>query len=228
MSANEPAKPVAPRVAIMPRVHRPLVAVCLLAAGMALALAGNVYQFTRQRHFEHDVDLMQRNHDRQIAELKEAVSGVLEQNLLRYDELSKEIRAINTSTLKQAKSEVKRNSSELARALERRQRDVVAQISDLRADLRQDTASKLSKISNDLQTTHSDLKHVASELATMNGRVDSNAEEIRTELAAAHADPAPQEQQAAPPAPKKKQFWSKLHPFRSLKKKPEVSETDEE
>lgn len=220
MSVNETTKP------IKPGGRRYAIAAGLLAIGMLLALAGNVYQLVKQRRFEHDVDLMQQSNDRKIADLKEAVSGVLEQNLLRYDELSKQLQAISTNTLEQAKSEVKKNSSELARALDRRQRDVVAQISDLRADLRQDTSSKLSKISSDLQSTHSDLKRVASQLETVNGKVDINSEEIKTELAAAHADPTPQEQVAPPP--KKKQFWSKLNPFKSSKKKAEASDSDEE
>lgn len=222
MSGNEPLKALAPRVRRFP------IAICLLGAGMALAIAGNVYQFVKQRHFEHDVDLMQRSTEHQMADLKEAVSGVLEQNLLRYDELSKQIQSVSSSTLEQAKSEVKKNTSELARALDRRHRDLVTQLSDMRADLRQDTVSKLNKISADLQNTHSDLRRVATQLDTMNVKVETNSDEIKSELAAAHtSEPAPQEQAAPPPKPKK-QFWSKLNPFKSSKRKQEVSETDVE
>src|ERR1700719_155923 len=113
-----------------------------LFLGIILALAGNVYQFVRARHFEHDVELMQKSTQRQIADAKEAISGVLEQNLLRYDELNKQLQGVTTTTLEQARSEVKRSRSELSKTMERRHQEVVTQLSDLRSDLREDTASK--------------------------------------------------------------------------------------
>src|ERR1700730_13433980 len=115
----------------------------LLFLGMLLALAGNVYQFLRAERFEHDVELMQRSTQRQVADVKEAMSGVLEQNLLRYDELRKKLQGVTATTLEQARSEVKRSRSELARTMDRRHQEVVTQLSDLRSDLKDDTASKL-------------------------------------------------------------------------------------
>src|SRR5579864_5587126 len=90
-------------------------AVPVLFLGMLLALAGNVYQFLRAERFEHDVELMQKSTQRQVTDVKEAMSAVLEQNLLRYDELSKQLQGVTATTLEQAKSEVKRSRSELAK-----------------------------------------------------------------------------------------------------------------
>ena len=59
------------------------VVVPLLFLGMLLAVAGNVYQFLRAERFEHDVELMQKSMQRQVTDVKEAISAVLEQNLLR-------------------------------------------------------------------------------------------------------------------------------------------------
>jgi hypothetical protein len=104
----------------------------LLFLGMLSALAGNVYQFLKAERFEHDVDLMQKSTQRQIADVKEAVSGVLEQNLLRYDELSKQLQGVTATTLDQARYEVKRSRSELARTIDRRHQEVVTQLSDFK------------------------------------------------------------------------------------------------
>jgi hypothetical protein len=188
------------------------VATSLLLPGIVLALAGNVYQVIRQQRLEHELDLGHRSTERQIADVKEAVSGVLQQDLLRYDELTKQLQAISTTAVEQAKSEVKRNSSELAKTFARRHQDVLTQLSDLRSDLRQDTAFKLTQVSSDLQKTDSNLKRVVSELDTMKGKVESNSEELEEQLAAAPAARPEHEL-----APKKKKFWSKLNPFSKMK-----------
>src|ERR1700676_3892794 len=137
----------------------------LLFAGMLFALAGNVYQALKAARFEHHVDLMQKSTQRQIADVKEAVSGVLEQNLLRYDELNKQLQSVSATAVeqtkaevKQAEAEVKRSRSELAKTVEQRHQEVVTQLSDLRSDLREDTASKLSQISSNLERTGSQLQ----------------------------------------------------------------------
>jgi methyl-accepting chemotaxis protein len=194
---------------------------------MLLALAGNVYQFLRAERFEHDVELMQKSMQRQVADVKEAVSGVLEQNLLRYDELSKQLQGVTATTLEQARSEVKRSRSELARTIDRRHQEVVTQLSDLRSDLREDTASKLGQISSDLERTGSELKRVANNLDVASGKVASNNPLDPTPApVVAHAEPAAHKGPA--PAPRKKLFWSKLNPFKYGKKKPEESHLDAE
>jgi hypothetical protein len=97
---------------------------------------------------------------------------------------------------------------------------VVTQLSDLRSDLREDTASKLGQISSDLEKTGSELKRVASNLDVGSGKIASN-DPPEPAPAVAHAELPAQEQ---PAPPKKKQFWSKLNPFKYGKKKSEVSE----
>src|ERR1700730_3421722 len=141
----------------------------LLFLGMLLALAGNVYQFLRAERFEHYVELMQKSTQRQVTDVKEAMSGVLEQNLLRYDELSKQLQGVTATTLEQARSEVKRSRTELARTIARRHQEVVTQLSDLRSDLREDTTSKLGQISSDHEKTGLELRRVASNLELGSG-----------------------------------------------------------
>ena len=133
-----------------------------------------------------------------------------EQNLLRYDELSKQLQGVTATTLDQARSEVRRSRSELAKTIDRRHQEVVTQLSDLRSDLREDTTSKLGQISSDLEKTGSELRRVASNLEGESGRITSNNLSEPTPARPAHAEPPAHEQLA--PAPRKKQFWSKLNP----------------
>jgi hypothetical protein len=199
------------------RPHSYWICLWLLFLGMTLALAGNVYQLIRTKRLAHDVDLMQRNTQRQIADVKEALFGELEQDLRRYDEMSKQLHQISSMTLAQARSDVKRSSSELARTLDRSHQEVVSQLSNLRSDLKENTSSKVAQISSDLEQTDSELRRVASNLDVVRERVESSSGQVKTELAVPPAEPAAQGQ--PPPPPKKKQFWSKLNPFRSGKRK---------
>src|ERR1700730_684700 len=195
----------------------------LLFAGMLVALAGNVYQALKAARFEHHVDLMQKSTQRQIADVKEAVSGVLEQNLLRYDELNKQLQSVSATAVEQAEAEVKRSRSELAKTVEQRHQEVVTQLSELKSDLRQDTASKLSQISSNLERTRSQFQRLVSDLDARGGKAASNSPVPTLPPAIAHAEPPVDEQ--IEPAPRKKQFWGKLNPFKYAKKKADVSES---
>jgi archaellum component FlaC len=203
-----------------------IVLLWLLCVGTTLGMAGNIYQFIRAQRLAQDVDSMQRNTQRQIADMKEAISGVLEQNLLRYDELSKQLQQVGSTTLEQAKSEVNRSRSEFAKTLDRRHQEVVSQLSDLRSDLRQDSSTKLSEISSNLERTDLELKRVVNDLDVVSERVGSSSGPQKTESVVPPAEPAAHDQSA--PAAKKKQFWSRLNPFRSGKKKAEAAGDSDE
>jgi len=187
-----------------------VVATWLLLPAIVLPL------FIRQQRLEHDLDLGRRSTERQIEDVKEALSGVLQQDLLRYDELNKQLQAISTTAVEQAKSDATRNSSELAKTFARKQ-DVVTQLSDLRSDLRQDTAFKLTQLSSDLQKTDSDLKRVVNELDTTNKKVESNSEKLEEHSFAAAPPARPEHEHGAA---KKQKLWSKLNPFSKKKSTP--------
>jgi len=165
--------------------------------------------FIRQQRLEHDLDLGRRSTERQIEDVKEALSGVLQQDLLHYYELNKRLEAISTTAVEQAKSDVRRNSSELATIFARKQ-DVTTQLSNLRSELKQDTAFNLTQLSSDLQKTNSDLKRVVSKLDMTNANVESNSEQLEERSLAAALTARPEHEQVPP---KRKRFWSKLNPF---------------
>ncbi len=207
------------------RAHWRSAVLWFLFLGMVLALGGNVYQARKAAKFAHDVELRQQSAEHQIAQLKDGLSGVLEQSLARYDELTKQLQSVSVTTLEQARSEAQKRNSQLARTLEQRHEEVVEQLSDLKSDLRQDTASKLGKISSDLQKTGAQLTRVVNQLDVASVQARSAAPaEVKAEPISEHTeDSAPKA-----PAHKKKQFWSKLNPFHSGKKTADASEDHSE
>lgn len=184
----------------------------LLFLGIALALAGIAYQNRRSDRLEREIASIRQDAQHQIAELREAQSALLEQNLLRVDQLSDELQKTSGEILQQARSDLTRSNSNLAKSVEKRHQEVLSQLSDLRSDLREDTGAKLIQVSQELERTGLQLKRIDSDMsATTSGMAVDPRES---------AKPASDsgEQQATPPA-KKKQIWSKLNPFSRNKKK---------
>jgi hypothetical protein len=172
----------------------------LLFLGMVLALAGNVYQFNRADRLSHDLAASQRSAQTEIAKLTDAASSTLQQTQQRFDQLEDQLRtSIRTSTnatLRQARVESKKNSSQLEENLEQKHQEVVNQLSELKqdtstqlsslkqdtstqfSDLKQDTSAKIGQVSSDLDKTSSDLKRVMGDLGVMGGQVATNGKEL--------------------------------------------------
>jgi len=172
----------------------------LLFIGMALALAGNVYQFNKSDHLSRDLAASQRNTETQIAKLTDAASAALQQTQQRFNELEDQlrtsIRTSTTATLREARFESKKSSSQLAESLEQQHQEVAKQLSDLQqetsarlSDLKQDTSTQLSglkqdtdtkigQVSSDLEKTGSDLKRVMGDLGVMSGLVATNGKDL--------------------------------------------------
>lgn len=171
----------------------------LLFIGMALALAGNVYQFHRSDRLSHDLVASQRNTETQIAKLTDAASAVLQQTQQRFDQLESELRdqvRASSNAMKQARFESKKNSTALEQTFEQKQQDVAKQLSDLQQDtsaklsdlkqdtstqlsgLKQDTDTKIDKVSSDLEKTGADLKRVMGDMGVMSGLVATNGKQL--------------------------------------------------
>jgi exonuclease VII large subunit len=146
----------------------------LLGLGMLLALAGNVYQFVRGEQIAREVELVEQSTQGQIAKLSDAASATLEENQQRFEAMKEQLAGTAATALRQARSEVKKSSSQLTHTLEQKHKEVVGQL----ADLKQDTSSRLDKVSSDLGQTGSDLKRVVGDLGVMSGEVATNAKEL--------------------------------------------------
>jgi len=190
--------------------------VVLLFVGIALALAGNVYQFRESRRLASDLAATQQKMGKQFAEMRELESGQLEQNLRRLDELSQQFDRTNAMTLQQARAEVRRSRAELSKALEQKDQEVTRQMLELQSDLQKEANARLNRVSADLAKTRTELQREVKEVSIRTGEQAKAAKEPIAEVQP--PPPAPQ-----PEAPAKSSFWSKLNPFKSHKAKTDVA-----
>jgi hypothetical protein len=188
------------------------VTLLFLFVGLALALTANVYQSRRSDRLEQEMASIRQDAQHQIAELREAQSALLEQDLLRVDQLSGELQKARGEILQQAKSDLTRSSSTLAKSVEKRHQEVLSQLSDLKSDLREDTGAKLTQVSQELERTDLELKRIESDVSVASSESAVDPKESAKPVSDSSG------QQAAPLG-KKKQIWSKLNPFNRGKKK---------
>jgi hypothetical protein len=183
-----------------PRAHTGVLWV--LIPGLALALAGNIYQFSRSAHLASDMAANERNTQLEIRKLADSTGAVQKLDQQRFDELKDQLNTSAAATLRQARSEVKRSSSQLTQSLSQAHRDVIDQLTGLKQDTSaklddassklddtgaklndttaklNDTSAKLSQVAGDLDKTGSDVKQVAGDLGVVSGRVATNAKEL--------------------------------------------------
>jgi len=197
MSANEPN---AYNDAPGSRTHTGLL--WLLFLGLALALTANVYQFVKAEHLSRDLSLSQVNSGRQIARLTDAALAETELNQQRFEALKTQMETSAAATLRQARSDLQRNTSRLAKNVDQKQQDVVSQLADLKqatssrfddtsAKLNdtsarlsdtstklQDTNVKLDQVSSDVDQTRSELKRAVGDMGVLSGEIATNGKEL--------------------------------------------------
>ncbi len=146
----------------------------LLGLGMLAALAGNVYQFVRAEEVARSVEVLQQRTQSQIAKLSDAAAAAMEENTQRFEAMKGQLQGSAAATLRQARSDVKKTSTQLSQAAEEKRQEMASQLSDLK----QDTSSRLQKVSSDLDQTGQDLKRVVGDLGVMSGDVATNSKEL--------------------------------------------------
>ena len=83
----------------------------LLFLGMALALAGNAYQFVRGEHMKRDLATMQKSAQNQIAKLNSVSAAMLEENQQRFEAIKNQLQEIAAASLRQSRPGPVRASS---------------------------------------------------------------------------------------------------------------------
>ena len=171
MSANDSDK--------SPRSYTAVLWVLFL--GLALALAGNIYQFSRSARLSSDMAANERSTQLEIRKLADSAGAALQLDQQRFDQLKDELSTSAAATLRQARSEVKRSSSQLTQSLSQAHQDVVDQLSDLKQETSaklddtssklNDTSAKLNQVSGDLDKTGSDVRQVTGDLGVVSGQV---------------------------------------------------------
>jgi len=148
----------------------------VLFLGLALAIAGNIYQFVRGEQVARDVALLEQNMQSQIAKMSDAAVQNLEANQQRFDDMKKQFQDQTAAAVRQARSEVKRTNGKLTDSLEKKHREIADQLSNFK----QDTSDRFDKVSSDLDQTGADLKRAVGDLGIMSGEVATNSKELAT------------------------------------------------
>jgi uncharacterized phage infection (PIP) family protein YhgE len=178
MSANESDN--------SPRSHAAVLWVLFI--GLALALAGNIYQFSRSARLTSDMAANERSTQLEIHKLADSAGSALELDQQRFDQLKDQLSTSAAATLRQARSDVRRSSSQLTESLSQAHQDVVNQLSDLKQETGaklddtssklNDTSAKLNQVSGDLDKTGSDVRQVTGDLGVVSGQVATNGKEL--------------------------------------------------
>ncbi len=182
-----------------PHSHRHASVLWILSAGIALALAGNVYQWVRAGHQSRDLAALQANTETQMGKLADAATTETQLNQQRFDAmqaaLKSDLEGATAAALRQARADVKRSSSQLSENLEERRREleqenqqVESQLNDLKQDTSsklqdtstklQDTSTKLDQVSSTVDQHGSDLKHMVGDMGVMSGGIATNGKEL--------------------------------------------------
>jgi hypothetical protein len=192
MSANDSGNSPRSRTAVL----------VVLFVGLALALAGNVYQFVKSADLSKDMAANDRSTQLEIRKLADTAGAALQLDQQRFDQLKDQLNESAAATLRQARSEVKRSSSQLTHSLSQAHQDVVSQLSDLKQETSaklndtsvklndtsvklndtsvklNDTSAKLNQVSGDLDKTGSDVRQVMGDLGIVSGQVATNGKEL--------------------------------------------------
>jgi hypothetical protein len=187
----------------------------VLFLGLVVSFAMNVTQDKKIDSLTLDLAALRQENLKQIAELRDAQSASLEQDLLRLDQLATELQKSNQDELHQAASLANRTRAELARTMEQRHQEMITAISDLRADLRSEAnvgAAQL-KTTQQVQTAHREALPGGVESDSSVANAASHLALTQATLVSEEKNREEQAEQPTPSATAKKGFWSRLNPF---------------
>jgi hypothetical protein len=201
------------KAARLPSPHFYIVVLWLAFFGMLISLSRIVYQDQKLDRLGRDLNLLRQQNQKEISDLREAQSALLEQDLLRLDQLNKQVTKTNEDVLAQAKTLANRTKSELAKTVEQRHQETIRAITDVRADFRSDANVRASQ-PNEVQKPATDGSQANGELDFSGRTAEANSPTPpRTLVSEGKEQPAPSGSQ-------KKGFWSKLNPFKGRNKAP--------
>lgn len=183
-----------------PKSHK--TAFIVLAAGLAVALAGDGYLLVRSNHLNDDLARTQSGTQTQISKLNEATTTLLEQERQRLQDLAQEmkqqVKGVNDSAtiaIRRARSEAQKQGEELSGKLSEQQQQVATQLSQIQDT----TSSKFSAVTtdvdgvkanveavktnvaaaqSDIEKTSADLKRAMGDMGVMSGLIATNSKDL--------------------------------------------------
>jgi hypothetical protein len=194
----------------------------LLFLGIMLSFCGNIYQDQRAEALARNIASVRQDTQKQISELREAQTALLEQDLLRLDQLTGQVQKTSEDILHESTLAADRTKAELARTVEQRHQEMIRALSDIRSDVRATINVKQNQGPNNIQDANAQPERPAVETPVAIRTLVSNS----NQPVLTPADTDAREAAQPPETGKKKQFWSKLNPFRK-KAAPAASSTSQ-
>jgi hypothetical protein len=202
----------------IPRIGPQTLTLVMLSVGLIVLLAANVREDRKAGRLEQDLASLREQTQKQIADLREGQSAILEHDLMRINELT-ELLQKSQDQIQESALLANQRRAELGKIVEQRHQEMITAISDLRADLRSAADAKAS--------------HTIPVQAPKPGALDASAALRVASMVQANgpADPvakviSEQESEATEAPAPKKGFWSRLNPFSRNKKKQETGGED--
>lgn len=183
-----------------PKSHK--AAFIVLAAGLAVALAGDGYLLVRANHLNEDLARTESGTQTQISKLNDATTTLLEQERQRLQDLAQEmkqqVKGVNDSAaiaIRRARSEAQKQGEELSGKLSEQQQQVATQLSQIQDT----TSSKFTAVAtdvdgvkanveavktnvaaaqSDIEKTSADLKRAMGDMGVMSGLIATNAKDL--------------------------------------------------
>ncbi len=183
-----------------PKSHK--TAFIVLAAGLAVALAGDGYLLVRANHLNEDLARTESGTQTQISKLNDATTTLLEQERQRLQDLAQEmkqqVKGANDSAaiaIRRARTEAQKQGEELNGKLSEQQQQVATQLSQIQDT----TSSKFTAVTtdvdgvkanveavktnvaaaqSDIEKTSADLKRAMGDMGVMSGLIATNAKDL--------------------------------------------------
>ena len=179
-------------------------ALVVLAAGMAVALAGDGYLLVRTNRLNDDIAQTQSGTQTQISKLNDATTTLLEQEKQRLQDMEQqmklEVKGVSDSAsvaIRRARAEAHKQGEDLNGKLSEQQQQVATQLSQIEDT----TNSKFTAVTtdvdgvkanvetvktnvaaaqSDIEKTSTDLKRAMGDMGVMSGLIATNAKDLDT------------------------------------------------
>jgi len=153
----------------------------VLGAGLVVALAGDGYLLVQSNQLRESVAQSQETSQTQMSKLSDATKSLLEQRLESVNDQVKDVKDAQgaaSTAVKQARSEARRQGTELARRLDDQQQQVSSELTDLKSAT-DDTANKIHDVSTDVTGVKTDVTSVKADVASTQSELDKTGSDLK-------------------------------------------------
>ncbi|HML17072.1 MAG TPA: hypothetical protein VK419_08595 [Bryobacteraceae bacterium] len=149
-----------------------------LGVGLVVALAGDGYLLVQSNQLRDSLDQSQLATQDQMSKLSDATKSLLEQRLEAVNDQVKGATDAASNAVMQARSEARRQGSELARRLDQEQKEMSSQLTELK-DATENTASKINDVSTDVSGVKTDVTGVKADVVTAQTKIDQTGSDLK-------------------------------------------------